>query len=47
MGVFDGEFGYGGASQAGQMCSAAELLAHFVGDRPYVCARGHAGAKVA
>src|ERR1039458_3825935 len=45
VGVCDSELGDGGAPQAGQMSAAAELLTHFVGDRPYVGTRGHAGAE--
>ena len=34
--VRDGEFGHGGAAQAGEMSAASELAAHVVSDGPYV-----------
>ena len=42
----DIEFGDGGAAEGFEMGSGAELLAHFVGYRTHVGARGDAGPEV-
>ena len=43
--VRNGELGYGGAAQAGQMSAAAQFSSHLVGDRPNIGAGGDAGAE--
>ncbi len=42
----DVELGHSGAAKGFEMGSAAEALAHFVGDRTHVGSRGYAGAEV-
>ncbi len=46
VGLGDVEFGDGGAAEGCEVGSAAEALAHFVGDRAHVGSGGDAGAEV-
>ena len=45
VGVFEGEFGDGGAAEGFEMGAAGQGLAHFVGDGAHVGAGGDAGAE--
>src|SRR5271166_1621542 len=45
MRIFNCELSDPSATEAGQMRSAAQLLAHLVGDGPYIGPRGHTRAK--
>ena len=45
VGIREGELGHGGPAQGFQVSSATETLAHVVGHRTHVRARGYTGAE--